>query len=401
MTIRLNNYNNWVHPKPTDADYAERVASLVKRDRIVMSEGYEQGSALTPESLRAMNPDTKVYRLFTLTCKCRWESDWNYDREWHSQNCLTNPVPYQTIVKNDWWLRDGAGDVVCEHEGCWLVDVGKPGYKEAMLTAILARMAGKAHDGIVFDYHGAGAWHAYIGWNATKSLQGYASQDAYAQATDEMLAYVMSGIKAQTDLEIVGNCAGMYINPNVWQQSFRTMVDGNIYELMTINGQYNRISEQELERNILSLLDDPMEVWTSEFGLIGPESVLDEDPEYNQKFMASVAAYYMGLPQDAVLRERRSYGAYNNSRVFWEPMFDLDLGQPLARPVKISSGVWRREYTKGLVLLNWSAVPAAYDISGSYKYLSGQRARTRVTLEPKTALFLQPTTVARIVRTAD
>lgn len=392
-SVQLNSYNTWGPPRPSSSEYDMRVQCLAMRNRIVMPEKFSVLSNLTPQMLRQMNPRAKVYRLYDLCCKNSWDSDW-IDYSSLGDRFVQTPILYQDIVANDWWLRDGNGDIVKENERTWFLDVGKPGVKEMLLKNILARVEGKGFDGIVLDYHGAdgGLFDKWItGKGLPNPVQYSGEADWFYKAVKPMLLHVAGGLRSR-GYEIIANCAGEYYSPHSESQWLRSLIDGSVYELWALNSDTEWASQRIVELRINSFLDDPLEAWTADYGLRGPEGLGEQgsDPEYYRKFTVSLAMYYIGLPQSADLRARRFFNRYGNMEADWESLWDFYIGDPSALPEKRSGKYfWSRKYTQGLVLLNYEHSEAiTYPLDRAYRTPKGTALTKSVTVKPHTALIL-------------
>ena len=141
--LRINNYNNWSQPLPSDADYAEQLTNLAKHWRICMIEKYIDGIDMTVEEIKTLQTSGNVYALYTLCCLPSWDTE----------DLRQFPVASGTVDTNDWYLRDGNGDIVYESgTATKFIDVGKEGFKEEFTEQLLSRMEGKGFTGVVFDY---------------------------------------------------------------------------------------------------------------------------------------------------------------------------------------------------------------------------------------------------------
>jgi hypothetical protein len=178
-SVRLNGYHILGMGSSSDSPdiLTSRLEMWAKRDLVVYSEGAEWVNdvsgwpKLTPQSLKKLNPNIEVYRYWTLMAKAEWEPDWHYSKaennrndqdhkkRWLRWNC---PLNKATIDKYDWWLRDGSGEVVKETSTIRLLDVGKPGFKEAYVY-------GKMPDGSVDLKQGL------VNRTRDKGLMGYSS----------------------------------------------------------------------------------------------------------------------------------------------------------------------------------------------------------------------------------
>lgn len=391
-SVQLNNYNNWAAPMYGSADYDQQVQALARRDRICMTEVYSFNSRLTPDRLRQLNAGAKVYRIYDLICKNTWDSDWK-DYALLGDRYMCTPIFYQHIVANDWWLRDGDGNIIKENDRTWFLDVGKSGFKEMMLDNILARVEGKGFDGIVLDYHGV-ASDVYGKWITGRGLPAptaYPTEyEWFTEAVKPMIEHVIVGLRSH-GYEVIVNCAGEYYTTHPDLQWLRSKIDGSIYEVWSLQSNGDWLSPRQVENRIGSFLNDPLEAWTADFGLRGPgDTQFGPDPEYDRKFHVALAMYYIALPQSPALRSKRSYHHYKNMLVYWEQLWDWRIGEPEALPVKMPDKYfWSRKYTGGLVLLNYDEnQTVTYPLDRRYRTPTGQVLTGSVTVRPHTGLIL-------------
>jgi len=417
-SLYLHNYLNWYPPKKTDSDYQEKVQMLAKRDNVFMTESYAKLSELDPQILKSLNPNIKVYILYDLNAKNSWDSDVQ-SLDWsgckNDYSALQTPISCQDIVNNDWWLRDGNGNIVIDpfqNGNTRFLDVGKPGYKEAFLQGVLDRLNGKDYDGIIFDY-----WWPYLSW--ILQLEGTppppmpeeypTDDDWFNNAWKPFIDYVMDGLH-NAGYKIIGNCAGEYVESSgsqTWQQrkAFqRSKVDGIIYEQGVIDwwesgdNPSGWLQGSTIEDRINSLLADPKEVWQAENGL----SVDDSDPLRAQKQKLSLAMYYIGLPQSEELRQKRSYGTVFAGKIYWDPTWDFYIGTPAESPIKMTGKYfWSKKFTLGLVLMNYESEESIpYVLDRTYIDEEGEEHSGTITLPPHTGMILRKVLVKPTVDTS-
>ncbi|MBI2842857.1 MAG: hypothetical protein HYX78_05600 [Armatimonadetes bacterium] len=387
-SVRLHNYNNWkIGNDESPATAARALETLARYDNVKLSEKSDilrigSGSTtLNPQALKALNPKLRVYRYYILMCKPSWDSDWNNPSDTRYRQC---PLSKDQISKNDWWLRDANGDIVKETDDQWLLDVGKPGFKEAYLQATLERSAGKGLDGFVFDY-----WRPYLDefvqeHGAVLPLTGYpTSSDWLEKAWKPFVNYVMDGVRS-AGYRIIGNCVGEYGNSSARQEFQRSKVDGVVYEQgavdWTVNGS-GWLPGSVIEKRIKSVSEDPLEVWFADGGLRN----FVED--YDQKQNVSLAMYYIAIPASYA---NRSYHHANDWSPYWHPMWDFYIGDPAEPASKLTDQyAWSRKYTNGLVLLNYEASKSVtFTLDQVYHDVNGKQYTDTVTLPPHTALIL-------------
>jgi hypothetical protein len=79
------------------------------------------------------------------------------------------------------------------------------------------------------------------------------------------------------------------------------------------------------------------------------------------------------------------HGDYTNEN--WFEVYDYAIGTPAAAETKDASGVHRRKFTNGLVLVNPTAAAVAVQFGGAFTG-SGLTNATAATLQPHSALVL-------------
>ena len=383
-SVRLNNYNNWHLDDKYFWELDKKLEILARRDNICFSEHWERANKvegwkkINPQTLKALNPKAKVYRVYDLCCKNNWDTDWDIRDD---KSRMQTPLSRATIDANNWWLRDAGGRIIKENDKTWFLDVGKPGFKEAFLKNVLDRNAGKGFDGFVFDY-----WYPYF----YGALQGRSRPEAYptdeewfTKAWKPFITYLTDGLH-KAGYRIIGNCVGEYQTTNpreIWQ---RSKVDGAIYEQWSVDWLNNSgkwLPGSLIEKRINALYKDPLEVWTADLGL------QSSDPEYERKQTVGLAMYYIAIP---VSQEKRSYHHMKDGNVYWENIWDFYIGLPAEPPVKLPNKYfWSRKYTQGIVLLNYeSAKSVTYSLKGEYRNSAGKTISGDVTLSPHTAMIL-------------
>lgn len=379
-SVKLNNYNNWHFTNSNGWSKEQMLNVLANMGNVCFTELWDN---VTPTSVRAYNPSAKIYRIYDLCVKNNWDSDWSNSKD---TSRLQTPLTKAQIDANDWWLRDGDGNIVKESGNTWFMDVGKPGFKEAFLANMLERLNGKGFDGVVFDY-----WMCSIGGDSSYSWlrinptsNAYANpNDWYTKAWQPFITYVMSGLHA-AGYRVVANCAGDYGTGDYKQIWQRSQIDGVIYEQWQVNWGDNGggwLNGSVIEQRINALAHDPLEMWTSD------GAVLPNDPDYDRKTTLGLAMYYIGIPTS---QDKRAYGHTYDRKVFWERLWDLNIGTPVESAVKQSGRyMWTRKFTQGVVLFNYEeSSQLTYTLDGSYHDMNGKTYSGTVTVEPHTALIL-------------
>jgi hypothetical protein len=82
---------------------------------------------------------------------------------------------------------------------------------------------------------------------------------------------------------------------------------------------------------------------------------------------------------------------YDQSHVFDHPYWNTDLGAPLAPYRSSSSGLYRRRFTRGLVLVNPTTSSLSKTLRGTYTNIAtGNTLSGTITVQPHTGIILTP-----------
>ena len=396
-SLKLNNYNTWHlvndadHLNPSKLEAALDI--LARRDVICIGESWEYvnrvkgWTGLTPFTIKAKNPDAKVYELWDLMCKPEWDTDWEVDdpeslKDWRMQT----PLTWKQINDNDWWLRDGNGNMVEEYKdsNTWILDVGKPGFKEAYLAGLLSRLKDKGYDGVFFDYWGPWIKGAFFDRQSLPMPEAYPTDADWTAAWQVFIKYICDGVH-EAGYKVTGNCGTIFYSgtTEVWKYQ-QTLCDGTIYESWVYDWNANLLPVKEIEARIAIAQTDPLEA------VIAEAALKDTDPDYDAKHIISLAAYYIALPQDPALRAKRSYGNQYNRLPVWQAPWDFDIGEPSESAIKISGKYfWSRKFSNGIVLLNCEdAESISFTLTGNYHDSSGKTLSGQIAVPPHSGMIL-------------
>jgi len=205
--------------------------------------------------------------------------------------------------------------------------------------------------------------------------------DWFEKAWKPFVEYVTSELR-KAGYKIVGNCAGSFdqeIDPIIkWQ---RSQVDGVVYEQWVVDWDGKWLKGNVIETRMNAFNADPLEVWTGDFGLT------TRCDNYEQKTVLGLAMYYIALPQSG---DRRSYHHYHDSKIYWLPIWDFNIGTPVEAAQKMEGKYfWSRKFSQGLVLMNYEETKEmTYHLDKAYKDVSGKERSGNVNIPPHTALIL-------------
>jgi len=380
-SVKLNTYNNYFFSNDAGWTKDQMLQALAAKDNIVLHESWNPSIG---SSVKSLNPNAKMYMYYALCVKSLADVDGiSNDASTHQLTPLTKAI----IDANDWWLRNKLGQLVPAPGGnCYYLDVGRPGFKQAYLNGLLSRISGRGYNGMVFDFWMPGGPVGVAPWRTPAGAYNPAyrtDQDWFTRAWQPFIKYVMSGLRS-AGYRVIGNCAGEYISGSYYCDWQRTQIDGTVYEQWAVDWPSNGgnwLSPSTISTRIAHFNADPLEAWTADYGL------RMSDPIYDQKLKVSLAMYYIAVPSSQTYR---SFGLAGNLKIFWEDVWDLQIGTPAAPSVKsATSYFWSRKYTHGLVLLNYEPTKSiAYTLPHAYVDEHGTTYSGTINVAPHTGLIL-------------
>lgn len=275
---------------------------------------------------------------------------------------------------DSWFLKNTGGSRFTSDHYSWLwaMDVGSAAYQQRWTDNVLAELESEDWDGVFLDDASATMKYQY---NPSK-IAMYPNDSSYSAAMGSALAYVGPRIRAAGKLA-VPNFASWVEYPstyNGWLQHVSGALDEMFLKWGRGTGEGYRSEGQ----------------WTTQLNEV--------------KYAASQGKAFLAFTQGSVGETQASRYGYatlmlasngNASYAFtpnytsesWLPEFDYDLGAPLGDETRDSSGVHRRGFQQGLVLVNPTDSARSVDFGGTYSG-SGLSDATGATMAPHSALVL-------------
>lgn len=277
-------------------------------------------------------------------------------------------------ASSDWYLLNTSGQrfTSWSYNYLWAADIGNVGYQSKWADNVLDRLLTQGWDGVFADDTNPTMQYHYT----VSAVAKYPSDAAYGAATGAMLKAVGPRIRAANKLIIPNMGAWRVYRPVVstWLDS----VDGGMEEQFTKWGTTPDAGYA------------PEADWKLMLGA-------QKDAEAKGKYFLGVAhsantdqaAARYGWATTLLAADGRSsfalHGDYTNET--WFPEYDYDLGAPAGVETAESSGVHRRLYANGLVLVNPTAATQTATLNGTYSG-SGLVAATTATMAAHTGLVL-------------
>jgi hypothetical protein len=311
--------------------------------------------------LKSQNPslDVLVYKNLSFAAESRGIS---------STGVATQEAP------DEWFLKNLQGERIASngYKWLWAMDVGSPEYQKRWYENVIGELESQGWDGVFLDDANPTMKYAYDPSQVAK----YPNDTAYSAATESALAYIGPRIQAHGKLAIA-NFAAWVEYPSTCDSWLR-YVNGALDEMFTKWGR-NTGEGYRSEGQ-----------WNAQLAEV--------------KYAASQNKTFIGFTQGSVgetQAARFGYGTAllggngstsyaftpNYTSETWMSEYEYELGNPTEAESKEASGVHRRLFEHGLVLVNPTSSSHSVSFGGSYSG-SGLSQATGATMEPHTALVL-------------
>ena len=317
-------------------------------------------------AIKAANPNVKVlvYKNLSFSAKAT-----------HQSGLSSTGVTYEQGEANpSWFLLSTSGQRFSSGGWTWLwaMDVGNADYQRRWADNVVSEVVRNGWDGVLLDDVNPTMKYHY---NAT-SVAKYPSDAAYSAATRSALAYIGPRIQGAGRLAIANNAA--------WVEYYSTGVDwlrflsGQMDEMFlkwggTAGESYRGEAQWRTQLNELKETERQGKIF------IGKTQSVNTD---------QAAARY-GYATMLLGRESRAAYSFGDSTAETPlfPEYSLPIGIPVAPEERLATGVHRRAFSAGLVLVNPTAGTQSVSLGGSYSG-SGVSGVSSVAMTPHTGLVL-------------
>jgi Hypothetical glycosyl hydrolase family 15 len=338
------------------ADFSQDPA----RDQYVILNGTERAKML---AIKAANPAVKVLLYVNLSAIGVPDGSGNVNTGVTSQE-----------ADPSWYLLNTGGQrfTFWGYDWMFAADIGNPAYQQRWADNVLAKLRSGGWDGVFMDDTNPTIKYHYD----PAAVAKYPNDAAYSAATKSALAKIGPQIRA----------AGKLVIPNfgAWREYASTVngwlqyVDGGMEEML---GKWS----DDAGQGYLTGVD-----WQLQLNAI--------------KAAQSAGKAYLGVTHGSGTdRQAALYGwgtvllaaqgtasytlADDYATQHWFPEFDYDLGSPAGGETADATGVHRRAFARGLVLVNPTLSTVAVGFGGAYSG-SGLSHATQSTMPPHSALVL-------------
>lgn len=379
-------------PKVAALDYSRNTTTarkelLAKYDFVILSFTKTMGGTklqAMASDLKTRNPDIKLAQYVAIN-EARCEATSTED-----QYAVTSEVH-----RNDWWLRNSAGQRVQWTTAYGNCDVNIGSYAKRNAKGQTYAQFKWEHDHAAWfrdatkvDYVFIdNFWHETRGIPADWKLNGIDLAPKNAEANlifrKGMASYVNTVRTVTPRLKVVGN-----VNHDLSMADYQGLLDGAFIEGI-MGKSWSREtwagwdSMMSLYRGALRNTRDHGRVFFNTFANPTDYKLI----RYGLASAMMDDGYFLHIPLSGTMQPN------------WVDEYGAPIGDPVgaAPTAAAQNGIWRRDYTNGLVLVNPSkTATATINVGSGYKRLSGTqdpavnngRAESVVTLGPRQGLLM-------------
>lgn len=350
VTPKAEAHSAWIHTNSTPVSDA-LIAKEAPRRRYVVLNAWE--SSLIPK-IKAHNPDCLVFVYKCLSSTRSYDSNTNWTLlpagvSWY----------YANNSRPDWFLLKSGQRVEWGYGGHWQMNVGDTSYQNAWAQNV-ARVKQLGFDGV---------WVDNLLWRRAdynilpdKYLTDEALRDAYRSAIRNITPVLKTA-----GLLTIGNLNGAREIAGGWNSYLDAGLDGGFDEfwLSVDNTGTNLLPEypQGWKRQVEEI------AYAESQGKIA--IVQPHFPVGSKAIRYCLASYFMAYPGSAgkaAIVEANATDQYGNPTP-WHPEYDWNLGTPTGAYRSVGTNVFRRDFTKGCVVVNANKTGASLQtvqLGGSY-----------------------------------
>ncbi len=348
-----------------NADYSQTPA----RDDYVVLQGFQAPLA---RRLKAQNPNLKVLVYKDLSAMV--------DRD-PSGFSSTGVTTQDAAAHPDWYLLNTGGRrfTFRAYDWMWAADVGNAGFQQKWADNVLAEAKAQGWDGVFMDDVNPSMSYHYD----VASVARYPSDAAYQAATASALSAIGARFRAEGKL-VIGNFGFWKDYPSVISR-WLGYVDGGQDEMFVKVGSDGSAGTYVTGSTWETQLQEVKDAAAQGKVFLG---VSHSSPGDEAAARYGWATMLLGAAGDAHFTFASDY-----TNETWFPEYDYAIGAPAGPESRDASGVHRRAFADGLVLVNPTTGSVPVSFGGSYTG-SGLTNATAVTLAPHSALVLVKTGAA-------
>lgn len=349
----------------TTADFSQTAA----RSSVVILQEWEKAKL---HSLKAANPAIKVLMYKNLSAMLAASPNGNAGTGVTTQEAATHPEWYLTSTTT------GAKFNFWGYDYLWAADIGDRSYQDRWAANVLAKLKADIWDGVFVDDTNPTIRYHYN----PEQVAEYPSDSAYSAATGSALAVIGPQLTGQGKLVIPN--FGDWRNYRTTVSSWLPSVSGGMEEQFTKWGNdpsTGYFTGTDWDRQLAVLKETQA---AGKLSLIVTHSTSTD---------ANAARYGWATTLLAGTGKASFSLAENYSGQSWFPEYDYNLGKAVGVETRLSSGVHKRVFERGIVLVNptLGSVPVSF---GARYRGSGLSLSSSTTMAPHTGLILLKEDVA-------
>ena len=321
--------------------------------------GVQKISASDASTMRSINPNFMVlhYRLGLglgyqrSTSNCTPDGQYiqiidgnNWVQEW----------PGSSVVQPQWFFSYGGSPRVysCSF-GWYIMDISNPSYQSWWLGQVSAELSANHDDGIFMDSFSIPNFFGATNFNPNLPAVDATFENSWATMMQNWLTYLKA------------NLPGYYLVPNVgsWitgrdQPDIITPADGMMVEQFALPNNTNTYAESDWQLEMNRIL-----------AAVGRNQAV-----IGQTYVTSAKLRMFTVGSYLLIKGSRTYISINNTMgAEWYPEYDIAIGAPtqsagtsIQNLFDSSTGVYRRNYNNGFVLVNPSGNSVTVSLGGTY-----------------------------------
>ena len=359
------------------------------RYSVVVINAYESQWVRT---IKAKSPHTKV--LMSTNAVDIEQSCTKPSQELTCQSGLT----MYDVNKNNpnWVLRDAKGNRIVNANYPYYVvgDIGSPSYRSAWITRVTAQAKKLGFDGVSID----GVLGAFEGETGGVVPAKYPTDKAWANAMAGFVHAVGPALKAKglyVAAEVYASGQGLSNNNGSADGAWWKRVAPSLNALFAEYFEQNPANWKQMFSNTHADSSDNWDGWLK---------LVDIAQNAGADFFG--LDYGTGTSTDArnmtygkasfLLKWNGKGGVYfwdyrdNHAHNVWNPNWTTDIGTPLAPMKSAGQGLFSRNYSGGIVVVNPTKKTQAFKLGATYTTPLGSKV-TSVTLGPTSAAILHST----------
>ncbi|MGZ8648693.1 MAG: putative glycoside hydrolase [Solirubrobacteraceae bacterium] len=315
--------------------------------------------------LKAANPAIKVLMYKNLSSMLAASPNGNAGTGVTTQEAESHP---------DWYLKNtsGAKFNFWGYDYLWAADIGLRSFQDRWAANVLAKLKADSWDGVFVDDTNPTIRYHYN----PESVQKYPTDAAYSAATGSALAVIGPALRAQGKLVIPN--MGSWRDYRTAVSSWLPYVSGGMEEQFTKWGNdpaTGYMTGADWDRQ-LALVKETQAA--GKYVLLVSHSTAQD---------ANAARYGWATTLLAGTGTASYSLAENYNGESWFTEYDYDLGKAVGAETKLSSGVHKRVFERGIVLVNPTLASVPVSFGARYRG-SGLSLRSSTTMAPHTGLIL-------------